>query len=171
MSSALNATIKVSAQFAVVDSLDLSSVTDQATIEFLKTIANGTSVDQADILWHDSRSVASGGNDDLDLTALTRSIFSNTVTTNFVKVKAILIIHTSTTTGEKLNLDSSVTNGFTGPFESSITSKASVGADSPLLLASLKDGWATGGSNKVLRVHNGGAASATYKIFILGTSA
>lgn len=163
--------IKASIQWLFQEPLALTTVGDASQLAYDEALASGTAADQADRLWSDERTVASGANDDLDLTALAHSIFGSSVSINFARVKAILIIHTSTTAGEKLNLDSSVTNGFTGPFAGSATSKLEIGADSASLVASKKDGWATASNNKVLRIHNAGALSATYQIVVLGTSA
>lgn len=163
--------IKASIQWLFQEPLALTTVGDASQVAFDEALGSGTAADLADRIWSDERAVASGANDDLDLTALTHSLFGSTVSINFARVKAILIIHTSTTAGEKVNLDSSVTNGFTGPFAASATSKLEIGADSAALLASKKDGWATASNNKILRIHNGGSHTAMYRIVVLGTSA
>ncbi len=163
--------IRVSMQWLFQEPLALTTVGDASQLAYDETLASGTAADQADRIWSDQRTLAAGADDDLDLTALTQSLFGSTVTIDFARVKAILIVHTSTTAGEKLSLDSSVTNGFTGPFAGSATSKLEIGADSAALLASKKDGWATASGNKVLRIHNGGSATAIYNVVVLGTSA
>ena len=163
--------IKASIQWAFQESLALTTVGDASQLAYDDALASGTAADQADRIWSDQRTLAAGANDDLDLTALAHSVFGSTVSINLARVKAILIIHTSTTAGERLWLDSSVTNGFTGPFAGSATSKLEIGADSAALLASKKDGWATASNNKVLRIHNAGAHTAVYNIVVLGTSA
>lgn len=150
---------------------DLTVISDPGKIEYGKSTTNGTAVDLADVVWHDLRTLASSGNDDLDLTALNRSIFGTSVTSNFARVKEIVIVNLNAVTGDFLRLDSSVTNGNTGPFGGSITSKIEVGADSPLVLASKKDGWAVDGTHKVLRINNPSAHSIQYYIGIIGTSA
>ncbi len=81
-----------------------------------------------------------------------------------------MIVHTSAVAGEKLWLDPSVTNGFTGPTAGTTAGKIEVGSSSAVLLASKKDGWATGSGNKILRIHNAGAQTAIYNIVLLGTS-
>lgn len=163
--------IKASIQWLFQEPLALTTVGDASQLVYDDTLASGTAADEADLIWSDQRTLAAGANDDLDLTALARALFGSTVTIDLARVKVILIVHTSTTAGEKLQLDSSVTNGFTGPFAGSATSKLEIGADSAALLASKKDGWATASNNKILRIHNAGALSATYKMVVLGTSA
>jgi hypothetical protein len=163
--------IKASIQWLFQEALGLTTVGDASQLAYDDTLSSGTAADQADRIWSDQRTLAAGANDDLDLTALAHSVFGSTVTIDLARVKAILIIHTSTTAGEKLWIDSSVANGFTGAFAGSATSKLEIGADSATLLASKKDGWATGSGNKVLRIHNAGANTAVYNIVVLGTSA
>ena len=122
--------IKVSIQWLFQEPLALTTVGDASQLAYDDALASGTAADEADRIWSDQRTLAAGANDDLDLTALTHSLFGSTVTIDFARVKAILIVHTSTTSGEKLSLDSSVTNGFTGPFAGSATSQLEIGADS-----------------------------------------
>jgi hypothetical protein len=171
MPDSLSLTLQAAIRWANVSSLDLSNVQDTSTLEYSEGIVNGTAVDQADKLWHDKRTITAGANDDLDLTALVNTIFGSTVTTSFAKVKGILIINTSTTTGDVLRIDTSVTHGFT-KITGSATGKIEVGPDSAQLLANKKDGWAvTDSSNDVLRINNPGANPIDYEIVIFGTSA
>ena len=162
--------IKASIQWLFQEPLALTTVGDASQALYDGTLASGTAADQADRIWSDQPTLAAGANDDLDLTALAHSIFGASVAINFARVKAILIVHTSTTAGEKLWLDPSVTNGFSGATAGTTSGKIEIGADSAALLASKKDGWATGSSNKILRIHNAGAQTAVYNIVVLGTS-
>lgn len=171
MADTLAVELKASLSWLFQDAIDLSIVADGSKLDYARSMADGTAVDQADKLWHDSRTVAAGGNDDLDLTALAQSLFGGTITTNLAKVKAILVVNTSVTTGEKLVLRCDATNGFTGWSNGVTTARAEVGPDSPLLLVNKKDGWSSSGTSKILRVQNPSAAAITYKIAIVGTSA
>jgi hypothetical protein len=161
--------IKASIQWLFQEPLALTTVGDASKALYDGTLASGTAADEADRVWSDQRTLAAGSNDDLDLTALSHSIFGASLAINFARVKAILIVHTSTVSGEKLWIDPSVTNGFTGA-TAGTTGKIEIGADSAVLLASKKDGWATGSSDKILRIHNAGAQTAIYNIVVLGTS-
>lgn len=152
--------------------LDLSTVQDASKLSCSTDLATGTAINLADLVWHDTRTVASGANDDLDLTAVARTIFGTSVPSPFVKVKSILIWNRSTATGEELVVDSSVANAFTGWCAGSITSKKQIGPNSPGLFANNCDGWAvTGGTGDILRITNTGAAPIIYDIVIIGTSA
>ncbi|MCA9100061.1 MAG: hypothetical protein KDA63_02865 [Planctomycetales bacterium] len=171
MADSLAVEIQTRLRWLFSDSLDLSTVADSSGVEYEKNLADGTSVDQVDKIWHDQRTVAATSNDDLDLTALTNSVFGSTITINFAKVKSILVVNTSTTSGDELRVGAAASNAFTAPFNGGATSVVEVGADSALLLSSNKDGWSvTGGSADVLRIANPGGNSITYKIVIVGTS-
>ncbi|MCA9246856.1 MAG: hypothetical protein KDA42_07060 [Planctomycetales bacterium] len=172
MSDALSLEISAELNWLFEESLDLSTVTDNARLQYDQALDDGTSAGQADKLWHATRSVGAGSNDDLDLSALTQSIHGSTVTIAFAKIRAIMIVNTATTAGETLVLDSSVANAFTAAFHSSATSKLQIPADSPLMLVNKVDGWAvTDGSADILRISNAGSGTVSYKIVIAGTSA
>ena len=169
--STLATEIKASINWLFQEPLALTTVGDASQLSYDEQLANGTAADQADLIWSDQRSVAGGGHDDLDLTALTHTIFGSTLTTTLARVKALLIVNTSTTSGDRLRLDSSATNGFTGATSGSATSLVEIGPDSACLLASKKDGWSVDSTHKILRIANSTADSISYEIVILGTSA
>ena len=171
MSDTLSCEIRASLAWLFQDALDLSTVSDASKLDYSQMLADGVAADQADKIWHDQRTVAAGANDDLDLTALASSLFGGSLSISLAKLKAVLLVNTSTTAGDKLRLDSSVANACTGPFGGSATSKIEIGADSALLLSSKKDGWTvTGGTGDILRLSNPGANAIIYKIVVVGTS-
>jgi hypothetical protein len=173
MADTLAVDLKASVTWLFSEGLDLSTVSDNAKLEYALSTADGTGADQADKLWHDQRTVNATSNDDLDLTALTNVLFGSTVTVNFVKVKAILIVNTSTTSGQVLRLGGAGAGlAFATPFNGSATAVVEVGADSCLMLMNKKDGWTvTPTTGDILRIANPNAAAVTYKIAIIGTSA
>ena len=71
--------------------------------------------------------------------------------------------------GDKLAVGGAVANAFETPFANAVGGLVEVGPNSPLLLASLIDGWSVGG-NVNLQVANTGTANITYDIVIVGTS-
>lgn len=154
---------------------DGTSLVDSNSHDASVTAAYGAATDQCDTLWHDERTIAAGANDDLDLTSLTRAFANGTVASNFARVKLIHIDLYAGASGDKLVLDSSVTNGYLGPFNGSATSQLAIGpgsTDGPTVLSNMRDGFGlTTTSNKVLRVKNPGANPVTYTIAIFGTSA
>jgi hypothetical protein len=154
--------------------LSTSTVVDSAYLDFAVDLATGTAINTADIVWHDSTTLASGANRDIDLSSTSscvRAIFGTNVATTFVKVKAIVIKNKTTTTGDELILDSSVANAFLG-WCINATSKCQVGPNSLMVLSNLADGWAvTAGTGDILRITNTGTATISYDIAIIGTSA
>ncbi len=172
MATSLSVDIKASLTWLQADALDLSTISDNAKLEFDKSTANGTGADQADLLWHDQRAVAAASNDDLDLTALASTIFGSAVTVNMAKVRGLLILNTSTTSGEVLRVGGAgAGSALASPFNGDVDAVVEVGPDSCLMLSNKKDGWAvTAGTGDILRIANPNAASVTYQIAIVGTS-
>lgn len=174
MADTLTLSVAASINWLFKEALDLSNVIDSSQLAYTASVADGTAVDTCDKIWHDSSTLASGASVSLDLAGgLTSTIFGSTVTITFVKVKFIFITNESTTAGEELRLDSSVANGFLGPFNGSATSKIEIGPTSCLLLSSKKDGWTvTAATGDILKLENPASGAAiTYKIVIAGTSA
>jgi hypothetical protein len=104
------------------------------------------------------------------------------VAISFAKLKAILLMNLSTTAGDILRVGPNA-NGtplaahIEAPFQSGVStyqqnSVVAVGADSPLLLCSKKDGWAVAnGATDQLRIYNPGATAVDYKLVLIGASA
>jgi hypothetical protein len=170
MADFLTSQIKASLNWLFQEALDLANVADDAKLEYDKTFADGVAADQADKIWHDSRTLAAAANDDLDLNALTNTIFGSTVTINLAKVKAILIVNTATTAGEDLTVGGAPAQEWTA-WVAAAGDRVRVPADSCLLISNRKTGWTvTNGASDTLRITNTGAGSITYKIAVLGTS-
>lgn len=173
MADTLSASIGAGVSWLYADTLDLSTVSDNANLEYEFDFADGTGNNQADKVFHDERTVAASDEDDLDLAGgLSQTIFGSSVTYTFAKIKAILIRNMNTTSGDDINLDSSVTNSILTLFSSSATSKIPIPANGVLLMTNPIGGWAvTASTADILRIANGGSNSVTYRIVIVGTSA
>lgn len=80
--------------------VDLSNVIQN--IGYTKTLAlvNGVGDDQANLVWHDTRTVSAGVPDDLDLVATLNDVFNRSLT--FVELVALIIFNRSATLAEKL---------------------------------------------------------------------
>lgn len=145
---------------------------------FDKSWADGTGVDANDKLWFSTGSLAATTNLDLDLAGgLNFSLFGTNVGISFAKVKLIVVWVKSTTTGDKLLVGPNasgtpLSNHILTPWNNEEESVNVVGADSFLMLPSMKDGFAvTAGTGDLLRIRNPGAGAVTYEILIVGTSA
>ncbi len=171
MPHALAVDLKASLAWLFSETLSLSTVVDNAALDYEDSLTDGDGSDEANLLWHDQRTVASEASDDLDLTALTTSLFGGELAMNFAQVKAILVINTSPTTGDVLELGGAA-NAFAPPFAGDADAVATIGPNSPLLLANKKDGWnVTPGTGDILRIHNPGPNDVTYQIAIVGVKA
>jgi hypothetical protein len=165
----LNATAKVSWTFQ--DALDLTTVSDNSNLNLSTDYTDGTSAGKADKIWSDKRTLAAAGNDDLDLTALTDTIFGATRTVTLVKLKGVFIYNPTSTAGDFLWLGGSVTNAHANLFGDA-TDKIKIGPLGKIMIESPTDGLAVDGTHKILRITNGGANTITdYRIVIWGTTA
>jgi len=174
MAATLSTDLGASLAWVFQEDRDLSSVIDSSRLEYVASLANGTGADQADVLWHDERTVAATSNDDLDLTNLSSPLFGSTVTFSLVTVKAILITNTETAPPAVLRVGGAgaVAGAFGAPFAGDQDAVVEVPLDSGLLLSNKSSGWAVvNGSSDLLRIANPGAAAITYRIAILGTTA
>lgn len=172
MADTLSFDVRAKVAWVFKEALDLANVIDSGEKEYKYSFADGTGSSQADKVWADQRTVTAAANDDLDLTALTDSIFGSTRTISFAKIRGIYIQNTSTTAGEELQLDSSVAASIVAPFAASTTSKLQIPEDSCILLVNKITGWTvTNTTADVLRITSTGAASIVYNIAIWGTSA
>jgi hypothetical protein len=173
MPDTLAVDIKASFSWLFSEALNLNSVNDNGKLEYAQSLTDGVSADQADLIFHDQRSVGGGTNEDLDLTALVHSIYGSIVTYNFAKVKAILVVNLSTTAADVLRVGGAgAGSAFATPFNGSATAQVELPADGCLLLVSRKNGWAvTPGTGDVLRIQNPGGSAIAYRIAIVGTTA
>ncbi len=170
MADTLSVDVKTSLEWLFQDIDPLSTISDTSKLTYKHSFADGTATDQADILWYDERTVATAANDDLDLTALTRTVFGSVLMVNFAKVKSLLIVNTATAAGEDLTFGAAATNAWTGPFGAG-THTLEVPAASSVLLVNRKTGWSVANaSSDILRIANSGTANITYRIALVGTS-
>ncbi len=81
----------IKAIFAIKQTLagDLSTPVDDADIKSAWTVTDGTVANQADLFYHDQRTIANGANDDLDLAGVLTDKFGSVLT--FARVKALYV--------------------------------------------------------------------------------
>lgn len=151
----------------MTQSSDLSAILeDVLSKDYSKTFANGTGANQANMWWHDQRTLAASATENLDLAGVLLSVFGTTIT--FTSIKAVVVVAAAGNTNDVQVIRES-TNGV------------------PLFLA-LGDGIAlppgaifayinpnangvvvTGVTGDLLRfVNSAGGTSVTYDVFILG---
>jgi hypothetical protein len=93
---------------------DLGPVAARHSIDYSKSVESGTSTDQADLVWSDTRSVVSGAPDDLDIRGVLASALNAGI--NFVKITGIMIRNKSTTSGQFLTVGNGANPAFTNLF-------------------------------------------------------
>lgn len=149
--------------------LDLSAPLDKLVYVRRVDLASGVGANQADLLWHDQRTLAASGTEDLDLAGGLTDAFGTALT--LVKLKEIIVVAAAGNTNN-VNVTRPAANGV------------------PLFLAA-SDGIAvppggmihvqapgaagiaiTAGTGDLLTITNSGAGtSVTYDVIIVGTSA
>jgi hypothetical protein len=127
----------------------------------------GNGLNQAEAVWHaEQRALMSGASETWDLTALTRAVLGDVLTTTFLTIKAILIVSSSDSAGE-LVVGGAASDEWSYPWAAA-GDKSHVPPDSRLLLENSQWGWAVDASNKNLKLAASGGA-VTYDIAIIGT--
>lgn len=93
----------------VVDTLNLTDVTDTAAINWSVTMADGSAADQANRYWKDVVTTAASQTTTLDLEDLELNVFAGTGTLNLAKQKTVAIRNLSTTTAVTVAMGTSLT--------------------------------------------------------------
>jgi len=132
----------------------------------------GTGAGLADRVWHDQRTIAASGTDDLDLAGVLVDVFGATVT--FARIRAMVVAAASGNTNNVI-VGNATTNGFI-TWVGAAAHTVTVRPGGFLCLANgLTDatGYAvTAGTGDILRIANSGAGtSVTYDIILFGASA
>ncbi|MCG8586903.1 MAG: hypothetical protein MI757_19540 [Pirellulales bacterium] len=170
MSDTLSVDARASLEWLFQDVDALTTISDASKLEYKQSFSDGTSDDEADVLWHDERTLSVAANEDFDLTALARTVFGNATTVAMATVKAMLIVNTNTAAGEDLSIGNAASNAWVGPFGAA-THTLDVPADSSVLLVNRKSGWSVSASSAdMLRIANNGTGDITYRIALVGTS-
>jgi hypothetical protein len=164
-------TTKLTASLAatLTDVLDLSTVSDPVSYSVRYDLTSGTGAGQADMMWHDRRTLTASATEDLDLAGVLVNAFGDTQT--FARVKAVIVAAASGNTNN-VNVTRPASNGV------------------PLFLAAgdgipVRPGgmfwWVatdatavavTAGTGDLLTFTNSaGSTSVTYDVIIIGASA
>jgi len=149
-------------------STDLSTLTDNLNKVARTDLASGTAAGQADLIWHDQRTLAASDTEDLDLAASLVDVFGTTLT--FVKLKAIVITAASANTNN-VNVTRPASNG--------VPVFLAAGDGMPVLpggefkwVAPGAGVTVTAGTGDLLTLTNSAAGtSVTYDVVLIGTSA
>lgn len=157
--------VRVLMQAKSLSALDLSTPEDNLRVTFQTDFTNGTGANQANRAWHDTRTLTTGANEDLDFAGGVTDAFGNAVT--FAAIKAIYVFaKTANTTNLTISR----------PANGLVLFAASGDA-----LAVLKPGGmflytdpsaagltVTASTGDLLNIANSAGASASYDIVVIG---
>jgi hypothetical protein len=163
----LKAKLLTQVQATLTNPLDLSTPVDALDYTIRHTLTSGTGDNQADLLWHDERTLSGSANESLDLSGSLVNAFG--VAQSFVKVKAIAVAAELTNTTRIIL--SRPANG-ANLFEAS-GDAVSIYPGGIFFWASpgVSGVSVTNSSADLININNVGAGSATYEIVVIGTSA
>jgi hypothetical protein len=86
---ALSTRYLVQAITALTSPLDLSTPTDALDYTHRVTLTSGTGAGAADMMWHDTRTLAASGTENLDLAGSLTGAFGTTLT--FARIKGLIV--------------------------------------------------------------------------------
>ena len=151
---------------------DLSTLLDtmNSSVLPLWPITDGTGLNEADVIWHDQRTLASSTSEEIDLAGSLTDVFGTVLT--FARIKGILI-SSALANGALIQVGGSASNGFVN-WVASATDIINVrnGGTFALIAPDATAYAVTAGTGDKLKITNtDGAATATYDIIIIGASA
>lgn len=160
---AFNGRINLGIDATLTRALDLTTARDALRYVVDEQMLDGTGDGQAQLMWHDTRTVVASANDDIDLAGVLTDAFGQTIT--FAKVRALLIRNKSTVA--TLTVGPAAASGVTGFLGTGEV--LPVGAWK-LLCCNKSASWTitAGSADKIRITNNSGAVSATYDIVVIG---
>lgn len=152
-----------------VKDADLSHPEDSLKLSKRWGFLPGTANGQADILFHDVRTLAASASENLDLAGVLANAFGNTVT--MAEVAALYIEADAANTNDVV-FGPAASNGFLGPFGDA-SDRLKIGPGKCAFIPAPAAGWAvTAGTGDQLFVGNGGSGTpVTYTIILVGRTA
>lgn len=150
--------------------LDLTTVSAPLAKAVNKTLTSGTGANQADVIFHDQRTIAASGTEDLDLAGTLTGAFGATVT--FARIKLIVITAAAANTNNVV-VGGASSNGFIN-WVSDATDKVVIRPGGAFcLLAPDATAYAvTAGTGDLLTVANSSSGTGvTYDVILVGASA
>lgn len=148
-----------------------STANDLGGVSYEENLTAGSGNEQVNTLWHDVRTLPSGGEETLDLFSLTRELFNGSFSVSFSggNIKGLEIKNINTNVGADIRLRATGSNAFTVPWDGGSGNNA-INAKSPLQLANLITGWDVTESQRYLQVVDIGGSGVQYYIGIVGVS-
>jgi len=165
--SGFASTLQLSVRSTASKAADLSTPQDVLSKVVSSALTFGTGDDQADQIFHDSRSLSGTTSEDLDFAGNLKNSFGSTI--SFMEIKAILIQNTSDNEAT-LEIGDAAAGGWTGLLKAD-TDIIVLPPGAAFMAISPKDGWGIiAGASDVLKVNNISAVDATYDIVVIGAN-
>lgn len=167
---ALSTKFVTSVVATLTDALDLSTATDPLSYTQRNTLTSGTGANQADMLFHDTRTLAASATENLDLAGVLVNGLGDTQT--FARVKGLLVTAAAANTNN-VHFSSAGTNGVPGLFMALGDGIVVRPGGTFLWVAPDATGAvvtaATG--DLLTALNSAGSTSVTYSVVIIGASA
>lgn len=167
MSPTLNSSYQVQLRGEQTKDMDLSDPVDRLAYNAAQSLADGVGEQQADLLFHDSRSLAAAA-EDLDLSGVLTDAYGNTLA--FAAVKVILIKNKSVTAGEVLAVGGAASYAFVN-WVADASDIVNIPASGVLLLTAPYNGFGVTADTADLLHVDAGAYNIDYDIVLIGVSA
>ncbi len=166
---ALSTKVQLMLEAILTSALDLGTPTDK--LNYVKTLefSNGVGLNQADQIFHDQRTLAASGNEELDLAGGLTDAFGNTLT--FSAIKGMILKAAAGNTNNVL-LGGAAVNAFVN-WVSDATDEIVIKPDGLFVLIDPTAGGygVTASTADLLRIENSGAGTGvTYDLIIIGIS-
>jgi hypothetical protein len=142
---------------------------DDDDLSMIDTFADGTDVEEAEGVWHkEAVAILNGASVTYDLTALTRTVLGQTLSTVFYTIRAILVKNT-TAAGEGIVVVGGAASNEWSECFAADGDKVQVPRDSVCLLSNRRCGWEVDDTHKNLKLAALGG-DVTFDIAIIGTT-
>jgi len=169
MTTSLRSTIIAQLGWTWRDHVWAAPITDNNRLQLIRSLANGTGVNQADAVWHaEDQSLAAGTSTTLELDALEKKLFGDTIFVSLLTVKALLIVNKNSGGDGYLLVGGAAGDQWYAPFGAA-DDTVKVMPGGPLLLANPCAGWDVQLGASDLKIA-APADAVTYDVAILGTT-
>lgn len=162
----LKSDMNLSITSTLVRQNELNSTSDRLPLVITRSLINGNGPNEAQLHWHDRRTIGAEGSVLLDLAGVLVSPFG---TLNFQNIRAFVVELETQTTGAEIRVRPATTNGWVAPFADA-SDALRITAGGVLMLWGGVNGWpVVAGTSDVLELENPGLAQVICKVVLIGT--
>lgn len=151
---------------SMTQTTDLSTAMDAINRDYSQVYSNGTGASQANMWWHDQRTLTASATEDLDCAASLTSVFGTSIT--FTSLKGI-IVFAATANTNNVNVIRPASNGVPIFLAAGDGIAVKPGMVFEWFDPSANGALVTAGSGDLITFTNSaGSTSVTYDVFLLG---